>query len=114
MRQLEYKFLRENYSYNNLVDYMVENVYYTKRSYKIFEILRPYLDNEMKTRMDYPETERLDVNECITLLRQQFMCYKMDSSYRFYLLKTSREMWEHDRNSGQIGRVMLRLSKLIY
>ena len=114
MRPLQYTFLRDNYSYNSLLDYMEENIPYVKKSYKIFEVLKPYINEEMKYRLDYPETESLSVEQCIVELREHFMFYGSDPSLRHHLLKSCRELWDEQRTSGYIGRVMLRLSKLIY
>jgi hypothetical protein len=109
-----FKFLRNNYSYDSLLDYMEMNILHVKKSYKIFNVLKPYIQEEMKHRFDYPETENLTKQECIEELNQLFRGYRFESSYRSFIIKDTQQTWEDQRTVGYIGRVMLRLGKLVF
>jgi spermidine/putrescine-binding protein len=93
---------------------MEKNIPNVKKSYKILNILKPYIQEEMKHRLDYPETENLTKQECIEELNQLFRGYRFDSSYRSFIIKETRELWTEMRTVGYTGRVMLRLGKLVF
>jgi hypothetical protein len=110
----KFTFLRNNYSYDSLLDYMEKNIPNVKKSYKILNILKPYIESEMRHRLDYPETQNLSIDDCIIELNEFFMEYRNDISYRTYMIKETRALWTEMRTVGYTGRLMLRLSKLIY
>ena len=114
MIQSRFTFLRNNYSYDSLLDYMEKNVPNVKKTYKIFGILKPYIETEMQYRLDYPETENLSIDDCIIELDEFFTEYRRDISYRTYMIRETRELWVDMRTVGYTGRLMLRLSKLIF
>ncbi len=109
-----FKFLRNNYSYDSLLDYMEMNILHVKKTYKIFNVLKPYIQEEMKHRLDYPETEDFSIDDCIIELNSLFRGYRFESSYRSFIIKDTQQTWEDQRTVGYMGRVMLRLGKLVF
>jgi len=93
---------------------MEKNIPSVKKSYKILEILKPYIESEMRHRLDYPETENLSIDDCIIELEEFFTEYRRDISYRTYMIKETRALWTEMRTVGYTGRLMLRLGKLIF
>jgi hypothetical protein len=79
-----------------------------------FPIRLEPLQEEMKHRLEYPEKENLTKQECIEELNQLFRGYRFDSSYRCFIIKDTQETWEDQRTVGYMGRVMLRLGKLVF
>jgi len=110
----KFTFLRNNYSYDSLLDYMEKNVPNVKKTYKIFGAMKPFIESEMEHRLDYPETENLSIDDCIIELEEFFTEYRRDISYRNYMIKDTNELWVDMRTVGYMGRLMLRLSKLVF
>jgi hypothetical protein len=90
------------------------NIPHVKKTYKIFDVLKPYIQEEMKHRLDYPETEDLSIDDCIKILNELFRGYRFESSYRSFIIKDTQQTWEDQRTVGYMGRVMLRLGKLVF
>ena len=109
-----FTFLRNNYSYDNLLDYIEKNIPSVKKTYKIFGAMKPYIESEMRHRLDYPETENLSIDDCIYELEKFFWIYRTDLSFRTYMIRDTHQLWVDMRTVGQVGRLMLRLSKLLF